>query len=455
MNKKIYIQTYGCQMNQYDSERILQVMARRGYVPTDRMDSADLMLLNTCSVRDKAEQKVYSTLGRWKEYKQDRQGIVIGVGGCVAQQEGANLLKRVLHLDLVFGTHNIHKLPEMVEQVEAERSRLVETAFYRDPAYMEDPDGRTQIHGVKAFVTIMQGCNKVCSFCIVPHVRGRELSRPSANVIAEIEALVKKGVIEIMLLGQNVNSYGKLTPGELSFAQLLGRVDAIDGLKRIRFTTSHPQDLSPELTDAFATLQNLCEHLHLPVQSGADTVLARMRRGYTRGEYLERIERLRKRRPEVALSTDIIVGFPGETDAEFDQTLELLKQVQYDEIYSFSYSPRPQTVSAKIFDDDIPNNVKRDRLNTVQTLQREISLNRNRQRIGNLEEILLDGQSKLKNGQMMGRTRGNRIVNVRCPENLRGRLIPIRITGATANSLMGEPLSDKFDLKSQLEGDMA
>ena len=455
MNKKIYIQTYGCQMNQYDSERILQVMARRGYLPTDRMDSADLILLNTCSVRDKAEQKVYSTLGRWKEYKQDRQGIVIGVGGCVAQQEGANLLKRVPHLDLVFGTHNIHKLPEMVEQVEAERSRLVETAFYRDPAYMEDPDGRTQIHGVKAFVTIMQGCNKVCSFCIVPHVRGRELSRPSANVIAEIEALVKKGVIEVMLLGQNVNSYGKLTLGELSFAQLLRHIDAIDGLKRIRFTTSHPQDLSPELTDAFATLQNLCEHLHLPVQSGADTVLARMRRGYTRGEYLQRIERLRERRPEVALSTDIIVGFPGETDAEFEQTLELLKQVQYDEIYSFSYSPRPQTVSAKIFDDDIPDKVKRDRLNAVQMLQREISLNRNRQRIGNLEEILLDGQSKLKNGQMMGRTRGNRIVNVRCPENLLGRLLPVRITGATANSLMGEPLSDKFDSNSQLEGDMA
>ena len=455
MPKKLFIQTYGCQMNQYDSERIAQVMIRNGYVQTERIDAADLILLNTCSVRDKAEQKVYSTLGRWKEYKQDRQGIVIGVGGCVAQQEGANLLKRIPHLDLVFGTHNIHKLPEMVEQVEAERSRLVETAFYRDPAYMEDPDGRTQIHGVKAFVTIMQGCNKVCSFCIVPHVRGRELSRPSANVIAEIEALVKKGVIEVMLLGQNVNSYGKLTLGEWTFAQLLRHIDAIDGLKRIRFTTSHPQDLSPELTDAFATLQNLCEHLHLPVQSGADTVLARMRRGYTRGEYLERIERLRKRRPEVALSTDIIVGFPGETDAEFDQTLELLKQVQYDEIYSFSYSPRPQTVSAKIFDDDIPNNVKRDRLNTVQTLQREISLNKNRQRIGNLEEILLDGQSKLKNGQMMGRTRGNRIVNVRCPANLLGRLIPVRITGATANSLMGEPLLDKFDLKSQLEGDMA
>jgi tRNA-2-methylthio-N6-dimethylallyladenosine synthase len=455
MNKKIYIQTYGCQMNQYDSERIFQVMARCGYVPTERMDAADLILLNTCSVRDKAEQKVYSALGSWKEFKQYREGVVIGVGGCVAQQEGANLLKRVPHLDLVFGTHNIHKLPEMVEQVEASRTRLVETAFYRDPSYMEDPDGRTQVHGVKALVTIMQGCNKVCSFCIVPHVRGRELSRPSANIITEIEALVEKGVIEVMLLGQNVNSYGKLTPGELSFAQLLGRIDAIDGLKRIRFTTSHPQDLSPELTDAFATLENLCEHLHLPVQSGADTVLARMRRGYTRGEYLERIERLRERRPEVALSTDIIVGFPGETDAEFEQTLELLGQVQYDEIYSFSYSPRPQTVSAKIFEDDIPKDVKRDRLNIVQTLQREISLTKNRQRIGDAEEILVDGPSKLKNGQVMGRTRSNRIVNVIGPENLAGRLLPVRITGATATSLLGEAFSDTAYSKSQLEGDMA
>ena len=455
MNKKIYIQTYGCQMNQYDSERIFQVMARCGYVPTERMDAADLILLNTCSVRDKAEQKVYSALGSWKEFKQYREGVVIGVGGCVAQQEGANLLKRVPHLDLVFGTHNIHKLPEMVEQVEASRTRLVETAFYRDPSYMEDPDGRTQVHGVKALVTIMQGCNKVCSFCIVPHVRGRELSRPSANIIAEIEALVEKGVIEVMLLGQNVNSYGKLTLGELSFAQLLGRIDAIDGLKRIRFTTSHPQDLSPELTDAFATLENLCEHLHLPVQSGADTVLARMRRGYTRGEYLERIERLRERRPEVALSTDIIVGFPGETDAEFEQTLELLGQVQYDEIYSFSYSPRPQTVSAKIFEDDIPKDVKRDRLNIVQTLQREISLTKNRQRIGDAEEILVDGPSKLKNGQVMGRTRSNRIVNVIGPENLAGRLLPVRITGATATSLLGEAFSDTAYSNSQLEGDMA
>ena len=455
MKKKVYIQTYGCQMNQYDSERIAQVMSRAGYVQTDRIDAADVILLNSCTVRDKAEQKVYSALGGWKEFKDAREGVIMGVGGCVAQQEGENLLKRVPHLDLVFGTHNIHKLPEMVDQAQTSRARPVEIAFYRDPSYMEAADGRTQVHGVKAFVTIMQGCNKVCSFCIVPHVRGREVSRPSANIIAEIESLVAQGVIEVMLLGQNVNSYGKLTPGELSFAELLARVDSIEGLRRIRFTTSHPQDLSPELTEAFATLDNLCEHLHLPVQSGSDSVLGRMRRGYTRQEYLDRIQRLRQRCPEVALSTDIIVGFPGETDEEFDATLELLERVGYDEIYSFMYSPRPQTVSAKIYEDDVSGHVKKERLTTVQKFQREISLAKNRGRIGAIEEILVDGSSKLKNGQIMGRTRNNRIVNVTSSENVMGQLLPVRITGATANSLLGEVLWDKCSANSQLEGDLA
>lgn len=440
MPKKMYIQTYGCQMNQYDSERIAQVMSRRGYEPTDRIDTAELILLNTCSVRDKAEQKVYSAVGSWKEFKDYRDGVIIGVGGCVAQQEGENLLKRIPHLDIVFGTHNIHKLPDLVEQVEVERARPVETTFYRDPAYMEDADGRTMVHGSKAYVTIMQGCNKVCSFCIVPHVRGREVSRPSDRIIAEVEDLVAQGVKEIMLLGQNVNSYGKLTPGELSFAELLCRIDAIDGLERIRFTTSHPQDLSPELSEAFATCRHLCEHLHLPVQSGADSVLARMRRGYNRAEYLARIDALRQRCPQVALSTDIIVGFPGETDDEFEETLELLRQVNYDELFAFMYSPRPQTVSAKLYHDDIDISVKKERLKRVQELQQGISLLSNRQRIGDLEEILIDGPSKLKNGQMMGRTRGNRIVNLTAPVDLIGQTVSVRIISATANSLLGELL---------------
>lgn len=453
--KKLYIQTYGCQMNQYDSERIAQVMGRADYVQTDSVEAADLLLLNTCSVRDKSEQKVYSALGRWKEFKQQRDEVIIGVGGCVAQQEGQNLLKRLPHLDLVFGTHNIHKLPEMVEQVKTLRRRPVEIAFYRNPDYMEDPDGGAQVHGAKAYVTIMQGCNKVCSFCIVPHVRGREVSRPSARVIAEIEGLVSQGVQEVMLLGQNVNSYGRTSQRELSFAELLAQIDAVEGLQRIRFTTSHAQDLSPELIEAFATLPKLCEHLHLPVQSGSDSVLARMRRGYTRGEYLDRIRRLCQRRSGVALSTDIIVGFPGETDAEFDQTLELLGQVEYDEIFSFIYSPRPQTVSAKIYDDDVSAEIKKDRLAKVQCLQRDISLRKNRQKIGTVQEVLIDGRSKLKNGQVMGRTRTNRIVNIDGPESLVGMMLPVQITGATANSLLGELLPNGRVFSYPLQGEMA
>lgn len=452
---KLFLHTYGCQMNQYDSERIAQVMGRRGYVQTDRIDDADLILLNTCSVREKSEQKVYSILGRWKEFKEERDDVIIGVGGCVAQQEGERLLKKVPHLDLVFGTQNIHKLPDMVEQVRMLHRRPVEIAFYRDPSYMEDPDGRTQVQGAKAFVTIMQGCNKVCSFCIVPHVRGREVSRPSEKIISEIESLVRQGVKEVMLLGQNVNSYGKLSAGEISFAELLRRVDAVEGVERIRFTTSHPQDLSPELIDAFATLAKLCKHLHLPVQSGSNSVLARMRRGYTRREYLDRLLRLQARASGVALSTDIIVGFPGETEEEFVDTLELLTQVGYDEIYSFMYSPRPQTVSGKIFKDDVPNEIKKDRLTRVQSLQREISLRKNRQKIGHVEEILVDGRSKLKNGQIMGRTDTNRIVNVEGPETLIGKFVPVRITGATATSLLGELLLEGHVSSSQAQGEMA
>jgi tRNA-2-methylthio-N6-dimethylallyladenosine synthase len=406
-------------------------------------------------VRDKAEQKVYSALGRWKEFKEQRPDVIIGVGGCVAQQEGANLLRRVPHLDLVFGTHNIHRLPQMVEQVRSSQSRPVETAFYREPSYMEDPDGRAEVQGAKAFVTIMQGCSKVCSFCIVPHVRGREVSRSSANIIAEIESLARQGVMEIMLLGQNVNSYGKAFPGELSFPELLARVNAIEGVQRIRFTTSHPQDLSPGLIEAFAGLDKLCEHLHLPVQSGSNSVLSRMRRGYTRDEYLDRIDHLRKRCPNIALSSDIIVGFPGETDEEFADTLAMLKQVEYDEIFSFVYSPRPQTVSRKIYEDSVADEIKKARLNEVQELQREISLGKNRQRIGIVEEILVDGKSRLKNGQLMGRTRANRIVNVIGRENLIGSLLPVRITGATANSLIGEALRAEQDSEFQAKGEMA
>ncbi len=435
---KIYTKTYGCQMNEYDSARILQVMKQQGYTPTEHAEEADLIILNTCSVRDKAEQKVYSALGRWRKLKEQREGLIIGVGGCVAQQEGEELLRRVPHLDLVFGTHNIHKLGQMVREVQNLECRPVEVAFYRDPTYLENLQGKPEVHGPKAYVTIMQGCNKVCSFCIVPHVRGREISRPGDNIINEVRELTGQGVREVMLLGQNVNSYGKTGQGELTFAELLHKINEIDGLDRIRFTTSHPQDLSPELIDAYAVLGKLCEHLHLPVQSGSDTVLQRMRRGYSRKEYMDRIHRLRDRCSEVALSTDIIVGFPGETVDEFETTLEMLEKMEYDEIFAFKYSPRPQTVAAKIHSDDVPEETKKSRLQTVLALQKEISLRKNRQLIGRVEEVLLEGESKLSKDRMMGRTRTNKVVNFKAPKSLLGQTLDVRITGASANSLIGE-----------------
>jgi tRNA-2-methylthio-N6-dimethylallyladenosine synthase len=436
--KRLYIQTYGCQMNQYDSERIARLMDAQGYSPTEQAEEADLILLNTCSVRDKAEQKVYSMLGRWRELKEKKPELIIGVGGCVAQQEGEALLRRVPHLDLVFGTHNIHKLGDMVRDAESLGSRPVEIAFYRNPSYMEDPEARSTVHGAKAYVTIMHGCNKVCSFCIVPYVRGRELSRPSDSILREIRELADRGVKEVMLLGQNVNSYGKTSNGELSFSELLSRVNKIMGLERIRFTTSHPEDLSPELIEAYASLDKLCEHLHLPVQSGSDTVLKRMRRGYTREEYLERIRRLRARCSGVALSTDIIVGFPGETEEEFEGSLEILQEVEYDDIYAFAYSPRPHTLSNRMYADDVAEDVKKKRLEKVLRLQERISRRKNQETVGNVEEILVECAAKLGRGQMMGRTRTNRIVNFQGPEELSGKSARVRITAAAANSLLGE-----------------
>ncbi len=436
--KRLYIQTYGCQMNQHDSDRILRVLGRTDYAATDKAEEADVILLNTCSVRDRAEQKVYSALGRWRELKEKKKDLIIGVGGCVAQQEGEDLLRRIPYLDLVFGTHNIHRLGQMVEEVRSLGNRPVEIGFYRDPSYMEEPQGKPEVKGAKALVTIMQGCNKVCSFCIVPHVRGREISRPGEKIVREIRELVRHGVKEVMLLGQNVNSYGKMSAGELTFPQLLHRINSIEGLERIRFTTSHPQDLSLDLIEAYASLEKLCGHLHLPVQSGSDSVLQRMRRGYSRGEYMEKIRRLRERCPEIALSTDIIAGFPGETEEDFEQTLEILREVEYIEIFAFTFSPRPQTVAAKIYPDDVPGEIKKQRLEIVQNLQHDISLRKNREKIGSVEEILVEGRSKLRQGQIMGRTRTNRIVNAWGPDSLAGKMVDVRIIGASANSLLGE-----------------
>ena len=437
---KLYVQTYGCQMNQLDSARIVQLMKSADYEPTDRADDADLIILNTCSVRDKAEQKVYSALGRWRKLKEEK-GVILGVGGCVAQQEGEALLRRAPHLDLVFGTHNMHKLPQMVEEAREVARRSVETAFYRDPFYLEDPLGLPETDGAKAYVTIMQGCNKVCSFCIVPRVRGREVSRASENIVRDVEELVRRGVKEVMLLGQNVNSYGRTVEGERSFPELLERINDIPGIRRIRFTTSHPQDLSPELVDAFVRLENLCEHLHLPLQSGSDAVLTRMRRGYRLDEYMGRINELRRRRPDVAISTDMIVGFPGETEAEFEETLSVVREIEYDDMFIFTYSPRPRTVAAKVYEDDVPDEVKGDRCRRLQELQKSISLRKNRSLIGAEHEILVEGPSRLGRDQLMGRTRTNRIVNFTPNEaTVPAEMARVRVLDATPNSLVGEAI---------------
>jgi len=434
---KLFVQTYGCQMNQLDSNRIVHLMKRMHYESTERVEEADLIILNTCSVRDKAEQKVYSALGRWRPHKENR-GALLGVGGCVAQQEGEKLLSRIPHLDFVFGTHNIHKLPDLVVEAR-ERRRASEVEFYRDGSYLEDPAGIPEVHGPKAFVTIMQGCNKVCSFCIVPRTRGREVSRPSKNIVEEVKILVGRGVKEVMLLGQNVNSYGLSNPDDVSFAGLLKKINDVDGLERIRFTTSHPQDLSPELVEAFATLEKLCEHLHLPLQSGSDTVLHRMRRGYNTSQYLGRIHRLRERCPGIALSTDIIVGFPGETEAEFEATLAIMEDIEYDDMFAFTYSPRPKTVAAKLYADDVGEEVKKERLRRLHELQGQISLEKNRNLIGQELEILVEGPSKLSNDQLMGRTRTNRIVNIASePTIAPPDLAIVRLVHASPNSLIGE-----------------
>lgn len=435
---KLFVQTYGCQMNQLDSDRIVHLMKQMDYEVTERVEEADLIILNTCSVRDKAEQKVYSALGRWRPFKEKR-GTLLGVGGCVAQQEGERLLSRVPYLDFVFGTHNIHKLPSLVIAARDQQERAAEVDFYRDAGYLEEPFGLPDVRGPKAFVTIMQGCNKVCSFCIVPRTRGREVSRPSVNVVREVKDLVERGVKEVMLLGQNVNSYGLSNPEDVSFSGLLEKLNDVDGLERIRFTTSHPQDLSPELIEAFANLDKLCEHLHLPLQSGSDAVLQRMRRGYNKSQYLDRINRLRDRCPDIALSTDIIVGFPGESEAEFDDTLAIMADIDYDDMFAFTYSPRPKTVAAKLHADDVADQVKKDRLRRLHELQDEISLRKNQDLIGQEHEILVEGPSRLGNDQLMGRTRTNRIVNIpTVPSLATADLATVRLVHASPNSLMGE-----------------
>jgi tRNA-2-methylthio-N6-dimethylallyladenosine synthase len=453
--KNLYIHTIGCQMNVYDAEKMAAGLEGLHYLPVASAEAADLILLNTCAIREKAEQKVFSYLGRLAPLKTRNPRLIVAVGGCVAQQEGRRLLERVPHVDLVFGTHAIERLPALVGKIQRERCRLVDVAMtegWREPA-AGTPRGVSD--AVSRFVTVMQGCDNYCTYCVVPYVRGREASRTPERIVAEIEALVASGVHEVTLLGQNVNSYG-LKEGLCSFAELLARVDALPGLARIRFTTSHPKDLCDSLIQAFGRLPKLCNHIHLPVQSGADRVLKKMNRRYTRADYLEKVRRLREVRPDIAITSDFIVGFPGETAADFHQSLDLIRQVDFDGVFAFMYSDRPTAPAAR-FADKVAAAEKKHRLQTLLALQDLNTIRKNRSLMGTVQRILVDGAGKKPGDgpsddgppapQWVGRTTTNKIVHFSWPDAAPGlpivqpgQLIDVRIENAFAHSLRGRPL---------------
>ncbi len=450
--KTVYIHTIGCQMNVYDSERIAGGLVPLGYRQVSEPESADLVILNTCAIREKAEQKVFSFLGRMAGLKRKNPELIIGVGGCVAQQEGRKILDRAPYLDLVFGTHAVSRLPVLVQQVETSGARLVDVALsdtiQESPVYTASANADQ----ISRFVTIMQGCDNYCTYCVVPYVRGREMSRSPERILSEIQALADSGIREVTLLGQNVNSYGK-KEGLCDFAALLTRVNGIEGLLRIRFTTSHPKDLSDGLIATFNRLDKLCKHIHLPVQSGSTHILSRMNRKYTRDMYLEKIARLRKACPDIAITTDIIVGFPGETPDDFEETLSLIRQVGYDGLFAFMYSDRPNAPAAH-FSEKISEAEKAQRLQQVLGLQEAITLEKNQSMVHSVQVVLVEGISQRVNStevshdattQWYGRTPGHKIVHFPEPERLSGsgnigRLKTIRIEKAFSHSLWGKPV---------------
>ncbi len=437
-DRYLFVETHGCQMNDSDSEKIANLLSVHNYRTTTDKEKADLIILNTCSIRGKAEHKVYSYLGTLKPYKEKKPELIIGVGGCVAQQQGDKLLKRTPHLDIVFGTHNIHKLPELIDQVKEKNKRVSETKFYdEDLSIFLEPVPKTSSSKVAGLVTVMLGCNNFCSYCIVPYVRGKEISRPSSDIIREIEGLVSSGVKEITLIGQNVNSYGHGLEEEIEFPALLKRMNGIEGLERVRFMTSHPKDMSPSLIDSFGSLQKLCEYVHLPVQSGSDKILALMNRKYGTDTYLSKVNSLKSRVPDMAMTSDIIVGFPGETDSDFDETMDLIETVRYDAIFSFKYSTRPETKAAGM-SDQVPEDVKDRRLAILQERQREISLEKNIEYEGRVVEVLVDGAGNTDTERLCGKSRSFKTVKFNGNPELIGRMAMVKITKGYINSLVGE-----------------
>jgi len=438
---KYYIKTFGCQMNVYDSNRMQDLMhARFNYESTDAPEEADVILINTCSIRDKAESKLYHQLGRFKHLKATNPNLIIGVGGCVASQEGAKIVKRTPFVDVVFGPQTIHKLPELITHAKQSKRAQVDISFPKMEKFDELPAPR--VEGVKAFLSIMEGCDKYCSYCVVPYTRGEEVSRPFDDVLAEAAHLAENGVREITLLGQNVNHYqGQMHGGETAdLALLIQYLSALPGLGRLRFTTSHPVEFSQTLVDAYASVPELANHLHLPVQSGSDKILASMKRNHTALEYKSKIRALKRARPDISISTDIIVGFPGETEKDFEATLKLVKDVNFDQSFSFIYSKRPGTPAAELFD-DVTLEVKKERLLRLQTLLNEQAKAISHAMVGTTQRILVYGHSKKEAITLAGRTENNRVVNFSGPEDLIGQFIDVTITGFATNSLFGRVIA--------------
>jgi tRNA-2-methylthio-N6-dimethylallyladenosine synthase len=442
MPGKLYIKTYGCQMNEYDSGRMADVLGdSHGLEATTNVDEADILLLNTCSVREKAEDKVFSQLGIWRELKQRRPEILIGVGGCVASQEGEAIIERAPFVDLVFGPQTLHRLPAMVNSVRERGRPVVDVSFPEIEKFDCLPAPRAE--GATAFVSVMEGCSKYCTFCVVPYTRGEEVSRPLDDVVAEVVSVVRQGVREVTLLGQNVNGYrGRTHDGNpADLANLLHYVALIEGIERIRFTTSHPREFSDRLIEAFARIPKLADHLHLPVQSGSDRILSLMKRGYTSIEYRQRIRRLRQLRPDISVTTDFIVGFPGETDADFDATMNLIADIGFDQSFSFVYSPRPGTPAAAL-PDPVDAEVKSRRLATLQAAVSARALEISRGMVGSVQRVLVERISRRGARQLAGRTSNNRWVNFDADQRLIGSFVEVLITEALANSLRGRIRSE-------------
>ncbi len=434
--RKVFIKTYGCQMNVYDTEKMVDLLYGCNYQITSDIMQADLILLNTCSIREKPEHKIYSILGRLKKLKDKNPDLILGVGGCVAQQEGEKLFEKSPHLDLVFGTHSINKLPNLLKEIEEKKAKVCEINMSEN-GYLDEGVSCYSSQKVSSYVSIIRGCNNFCSFCIVPYVRGRERSRPREEILEEVKHLSQSGVKEVVLLGQNVNSYGNDLGVTGGFPRLLASINDIKGVERIRFITSHPKDLSDDLIRCFKELDKVCKHIHLPVQSGSNKILKLMNRRYTRDNYLEKVDKLRRVCPAIGITSDVIVGFPQETQRDFEDTLELMKEVKFDDLFSFQYSDRPMTHASR-FNDKIPSDVKRERLRILQEDQNEYSLEKNKAVLHKIEEVLVEGVSKKDPHCITGKTGTNKTVNFAGGDNLRGMLVSVKISGVHLHSLKGE-----------------